>query len=221
MISLNNKIVIFGAGSSIVVDFEETCIRNHLYVEAIVKNYSDDSFAIASEKVIELNNFKNQLLNYPLVVALFTPGNRKFAVEQAKAHGANQFFSLIDQTAIVPKSLDVGKGVFVNGGVTIGGSAKLGSFSFVNRAVSLGHHIKLEEYVSIGPGVVTGGFVSIGKGSVIGTGAVILPGVSIGSNSVVAAGSVVTRDVPSNTLVMGNPAKIFKENIAGYNDMSI
>ena len=42
-------------------------------------------------------------------------------------------------------------------------------------------------------------------------GAIICPGVTIGENSVVAAGAVVTKDVPANTVVAGNPAKIIKK----------
>ena len=45
----------------------------------------------------------------------------------------------------------------------------------------------------------------------IGAGATILPGVTIGENSVVGAGSVVTRDVESNTIVAGNPARVIKK----------
>ena len=45
----------------------------------------------------------------------------------------------------------------------------------------------------------------------IGMGAVILKGVTIGENSVVAAGSIVTRDVPPNVVVAGNPAVIVKQ----------
>lgn len=44
----------------------------------------------------------------------------------------------------------------------------------------------------------------------IGAGATILRGVTIGKNSVVGAGSVVTKDVPDNVIVVGNPAKIIK-----------
>ena len=55
------------------------------------------------------------------------------------------------------------------------------------------------------------GKVIIKKNVWIGMGAIITPGVTIGENSVVAAGSVVTKDVPSNVVVGGNPAKIIKK----------
>ncbi len=45
----------------------------------------------------------------------------------------------------------------------------------------------------------------------IGGGAILLPGATIGRNAVVGAGSVVSRDVPANTLVAGNPARVLRE----------
>lgn len=48
------------------------------------------------------------------------------------------------------------------------------------------------------------------RGCWIGAGATILPGVTVGENSIVAAASVVTKDVPDNTIVAGNPAKFLK-----------
>ncbi len=45
----------------------------------------------------------------------------------------------------------------------------------------------------------------------IGSGSVILQGVTIGENSIVGAGSVVTKDVPANVIVAGNPAKIIRK----------
>jgi maltose O-acetyltransferase len=45
----------------------------------------------------------------------------------------------------------------------------------------------------------------------IGARSIILPGVKIGSNSIIGAGSVVTKDVPSNCIYAGNPAKLIKQ----------
>lgn len=55
-----------------------------------------------------------------------------------------------------------------------------------------------------------GAEVRIKKGAWIGAAAIILPGVVIGENSVVGAGAVVTKDVPDNAIVAGNPAKLIK-----------
>lgn len=52
--------------------------------------------------------------------------------------------------------------------------------------------------------------VTIKKNAWICIGAIICPGVTIGENSVIAAGAVVTKDVPDNVIVGGNPAKIIK-----------
>ena len=52
--------------------------------------------------------------------------------------------------------------------------------------------------------------VHIGKNAWVGAGATILPGVTVGENAVVAAAAVVTKDVPANAIVGGNPAKLIK-----------
>lgn len=52
------------------------------------------------------------------------------------------------------------------------------------------------------------GRIAIGNWCYIGTNALIMPGVTLGDNVLVAAGSIVTKSVPSNSIVAGNPAKI-------------
>lgn len=53
--------------------------------------------------------------------------------------------------------------------------------------------------------------VKIGRNCWICAGAVIVPGVTIGDNVVIGAGSVVTKDIPSNTVAVGNPCKVMRE----------
>ncbi|WP_150322079.1 acyltransferase, partial [Enterobacter hormaechei] len=50
----------------------------------------------------------------------------------------------------------------------------------------------------------------IKKGASVGANATILPGITIGYNSIIGAGSVVTKDIPDNVIVAGNPAKIIR-----------
>jgi acetyltransferase-like isoleucine patch superfamily enzyme len=56
--------------------------------------------------------------------------------------------------------------------------------------------------------------ITIGNDVFIGLNSIILPGVKIGNNVIIGAGSVVTKSVPNNTIVAGNPAKI----IGTYNN---
>lgn len=53
--------------------------------------------------------------------------------------------------------------------------------------------------------------IKVGNNVWIGGNVVVLPGVTIGDNSVIGAGSVVTKDIPSNVVAVGNPAKVIKE----------
>ena len=53
----------------------------------------------------------------------------------------------------------------------------------------------------------------IGKNCVIGVNSIVLPGLKIGDHSVIAAGAVVTKDIPSHSMVAGNPAKILRKGV--------
>lgn len=53
--------------------------------------------------------------------------------------------------------------------------------------------------------------IHIKENAWLGAGAIILPGITIGKNSIVGAGSVVTKDVPDNTIVVGNPARVLRK----------
>lgn len=55
---------------------------------------------------------------------------------------------------------------------------------------------------------------TIGNNTFIGARSIILPGLTIGSNCIVSAGAVVTKDVPDNSIVAGNPARIISSGIS-------
>ena len=53
--------------------------------------------------------------------------------------------------------------------------------------------------------------IKIGSGCWLGGGVIVLPGVTIGDGSVIGAGSVVTKDIPPNSLAVGNPCRVIKK----------
>jgi probable biosynthetic protein (TIGR04098 family) len=105
-------------------------------------------------------------------------------------------------------------------GMTIGLEPKISRSARLDQTNPLG--IKIGDYTAIGPNVtiLTHDFVlgrhldvTIGSNCLIGARSIILPGVSIGDGSIVGAGSVVFTDVPPNSVVTGNPARIAERDI--------
>jgi len=115
----------------------------------------------------------------------------------------------------------IGKGVYVDFGVSIGANSK------IQNGVYIYHGTTIEDDVFLGPGVILtndklpravnpdGSLESdadwqvspvfIKRGASIGAGSVVLPGITIGEYAMIGAGTVVTRDVSPHGLVYGNP----------------
>ena len=130
----------------------------------------------------------------------------------------------------------------VRGGASIGPNCILGKGVYVDTGVTIGENVKIQNYVSIYHGVVIEDGVFCGphcvftndkvpravnpdgslkkdddwaisttlvrQGASIGAGATVVCGVTIGRWAMVGAGAVVTRDVPDHGLVWGNPARL-------------
>lgn len=84
----------------------------------------------------------------------------------------------------------------------------IGSHTIINTGAIVEHDSIIGDFVHVGPAAVVCGEAKIGKGTLIGANATILPGVSIGEWAIIGAGAVVLKDVQSEKIVAGNPAKI-------------
>ncbi len=118
-------------------------------------------------------------------------------------------FVEIQKNAFLGNNIKVSSHTFICEGVTIEDEVFIGhNVSFINdkypRAVNAGGELQTEKDWKVVP-------TTVKRGVTIGTGSTILCGVVIGENAIVGAGSVVVRDVPPNTVVVGNPARVIRE----------
>jgi acetyltransferase-like isoleucine patch superfamily enzyme len=118
-------------------------------------------------------------------------------------------FVEIQKNATVGKRCKISSHTFVCEGVTIEDNVFIGhGVMFINdsypRATTEGGDLQTEADWKVERTIVK-------KGASIGTGVTVLANVTIGENAIVGAGSVVTKDVPANTIVAGNPAKVLRQ----------
>jgi acetyltransferase-like isoleucine patch superfamily enzyme len=116
-------------------------------------------------------------------------------------------FVEIQKNAKVGKRCKISSHTFVCEGVTIEDNVFIGhNVAFINDSyprATTGGQLQTEQDWKVEKTVVK-------QGASIGSGATILSDITIGENAIVGAGSVVTKDVPANAIVAGNPARILR-----------
>ncbi len=117
-------------------------------------------------------------------------------------------FVEIQKNAKVGKYCKISSHTFICEGVTIEDNVFIGhSVVFINdtypRSTNSNGELQTEEDWKVET-------ILVKRGASIGSNCTILSNVTIGENAIVGAGSVVTKDVPPNTIVAGNPARIFR-----------
>jgi acetyltransferase-like isoleucine patch superfamily enzyme len=117
-------------------------------------------------------------------------------------------FVEIQKNAEIGANVKISSHTFICEGVSIEDEVFIGhNVSFINdkfpRATNTNGQLQSEADWQVSKTVVR-------RGASVGTGCTILGGITIGEFAIIGAGSVVTRDVPSNTIVAGNPARILR-----------
>lgn len=163
-----------------------------------------------------INNKKREDMGFVVTIGNDKTGRHSVARKRIGEFLENEELfpeKVIHQNAYIDKNVEIGRGVQIMAGATIITESKIRDYCIINTCASVDHECFLESGVEIAPHATLCGQVYIGKNSWVGANATVLPRIKIGMNSIVGAGAVVTRDIPDNAIVVGNPARILPKKV--------
>ena len=148
------------------------------------------------------------------VEAVYCPlGNNRLRVSILKFAESlgYQIPNYIHPAACVSQNVQIGKGVYILLDTNVMPYTVIQDYVMISMGANIAHHSLLEEGVFISTGVNFGASIKAHKFAYVGIGATIMTGVhDLGENCLVGAGSIVIRDIPTNAVCCGNPAKVIR-----------
>ncbi len=208
MVARSKKVVLVGySGHAYVI--AEALIENNFnivgYTELCELEYNPfDLPYLGNEQGYMFDEFNK---GYFFVVAIGNNRLRNKASNFIREKGG-VIINVIHPNSSISKSAHLGQGIFIAKNVAVNPLCKIEDNVIINTSASIDHECTIMAGVHIAPGAVLLGNVSVAKSSFVGANSVIKQGVKVGENVVIGAGSVVLKDVPDNSVVYGNPAKV-------------
>ena len=201
---MKKQILLVGAYHEMI----ELCESCGYEVAGIFDNKYNDEYYGA--KIIGTDEDAEKLFSkygtIPLVVTPYMPSLREKLVKRYSSIGY-KFATIISPEARISKYSTIGEGSVIQAGVNVAANTHVGCFVKLNTMCNIMHDDVIGDFVTVSPSAVTLGYVTIKDRAFLGANCTILPKLTVGERAVIGAGSVVTRDVPADIVVKGNPAK--------------
>ena len=145
------------------------------------------------------------------VVAVGAPRTRQIIVNKLEASGVKKFATLIHPSVKKSQSVVIGEGSMICAGTILTVDIQLGKHNIINLNCTVGHDCQFGDYCTIAPIAAISGNVTMGALVEVGTGAAIRQGAQLEQGSLLGMGAVLTKNISSNQIFVGNPAKFLKD----------
>ena len=141
--------------------------------------------------------FKNEKAMHQKIISLNIPNEK--------------FYNIIDPNSVIPHEYcQIGKGVLIAPFAQLSPDTTVSDNCMLLANSFLGHDSFMDHYAHLATNAVVGADVHVGKAVHVGSNATIREGVNIGDYSIIGGGAVVVKDVPENSIVVGNPARVLR-----------
>jgi len=174
---------------------------------------SIDYVSLQNTRQLNLNNIlesRFSVKNLYFLIGIGDNYKRSIIYDLLKDNGIDdkQFPNIISRDSILSENVSLGFGNVVFPGAIVNAGTKISNFTIINTQSSVDHDCFIKNFSSIAPGAVLGGNVLIGSHTEIGIGATIKNNITVGDKCVLGGQAYLIRNMPSNSLYYGVPAKI-------------
>lgn len=143
-------------------------------------------------------------------IAIGNPRVRQKIANKLLDLGIKNFANLIHPSVSRSKYIEMGIGNIICAGATLTTDIVFGDHNIININSTVGHDCRINNFCTVAPLVAISGNVTLNNLVEVGTGAVIRQGLTLEAGSMLGMGGVLTKNIESNQIFIGNPAKFFK-----------
>ena len=210
---MDNLLILGAGGNSKVIAETYMSSINHGNIKYLDDNYANiknnSNTIIGPLSKIYEKEIKNKFSK--AIISISDPKIRMYWLDILERENYD-IKPIIHKNSFVSKTAKIDNGSVIYAKACIQTEAKIGRGVFINTNSCIEHNSIIGNGVHICPGTNIGGHVNIGYCSWIGIGSSIIQDIKIGENVMIGAGSVVTTNIPNNSLAVGSPAKVIKNN---------
>jgi len=220
---MKKKILLLGGSSNTTIVASVIDRIPDMEVMGVVNDYVEIGTSFGEYKKIPVVAKTDQLLSIfdkdpsiRLISVLAGMTNPRASYEKLlelyKTLPRERWTNVIDPAAVVPlEYCKLGVSVFVGPLAQISPNTTIGNFCMLMGNAFVGHNTVLDDFVHVTSNAVVGANMRIGIGVHVGTNSVTRGATTVGEYSIIGSGAVVLRDVETNSVVAGNPAKFIKQ----------
>ncbi len=211
---MKEKIVVIGGGGHAKVLI--SVIKKSLTYKVVGYSDSKDLGAILGVPYLGDDNKLGEIFAQGVIYAAIGIGQvnltkKRFEIMKNIKKLGFTFPIIISKDAIVNEDVSIEEGSQILDGAALISGTRIGKFCIINTNSTIEHDCNIGAFCHIATGAVLSGGIEVGDFSMIGSNAVVVQYKKIASNCMLGSGCVVTKDILTEGIYIGNPARKLKE----------